>query len=584
MNNIVFVVFRRMRRPLISLLMVYAITLLGLVVIPGQDADGNPWRMNFFHAFYFVSFMSTTIGFGEIPYEFTEAQRLWVTFSLYANVVVWLYAIGTMLTLLRDRAFQHSISERRFSRRIRRMREPFYIICGYGETGHALVRALTDRDQRVVVIDSDPDRVSILQLENLRQYVPALLGDASRPELLLAAGLEHPLCKGVGALTTVNEFNLKIAITSKLLHPDIKVFCRSDSHDVEKNMRSFGTDYIIDPYDTFARHLSMALQIPCLYLLHAWLTSERHRKLTNPVYPPLDRHWIICGYGRFGKSINRQLMKEGVKTVIVDVAPEEICDWPKEGGVRGRGTEADTLQEAGVGMASGLVAGTDNDSNNLSIIMTARELNPNLFVIARQTLEDNNKIFEAIKADIVMHPSNIIANNFRVLLGTPLLHEFMSLAKFKDDEWACQLVSRIFAIVDNEVPEVWELEICSDQAHAVYNCMKRGQRIKLGHLLAHPGERLRSLSCIPLFMLRGNKRIMLPTEDIKLKRGDHLLFCGHLNSRNRMGWVLQNEHALRYVLTGESGPQGWFWKWLHKNNSVSARNQAQCPHSCTKWP
>ncbi|MCP4995222.1 MAG: potassium transporter TrkA, partial [Gammaproteobacteria bacterium] len=225
MNNIFFVVFRRMRRPLISLLLVYAITLLGLVLIPGQDADGNPWRMDFFHAFYFVSFMSTTIGFGEIPYEFTEAQRLWVTFSLYATVVVWLYAIGTMLTLLQDRAFQHSISERRFSRRINHLREPFYIICGYGETGHALVRALTDRDQRVVVIDSDPDRVSLLRLENLRQYVPALMGDASKPEHLLEAGLDHPLCKGVGALTRINEFNLRIAITSKLLHPDIKVIC-----------------------------------------------------------------------------------------------------------------------------------------------------------------------------------------------------------------------------------------------------------------------------------------------------------------------------------------------------------------------
>ena len=141
MSNIFFVIFRRMRRPLISLLLAYVITILGLVLIPGQDADGNPWRMDFFHAFYFVSFMSTTIGFGEIPYEFTEAQRFWVTFALYANVVVWLYAIGNVLSLLQDRAFQQAIIERRFSRRIRHLREPFYIICGYGETGHALVPA-----------------------------------------------------------------------------------------------------------------------------------------------------------------------------------------------------------------------------------------------------------------------------------------------------------------------------------------------------------------------------------------------------------------------------------------------------------
>ena len=76
--------------------------------------------MDFFHAFYFVSFMSTTIGFGEIPYEFTDGQRLWVTFSLYASVVVWFYAIGNLLSLVQDRAFRQALIERKFARRIRR--------------------------------------------------------------------------------------------------------------------------------------------------------------------------------------------------------------------------------------------------------------------------------------------------------------------------------------------------------------------------------------------------------------------------------------------------------------------------------
>jgi hypothetical membrane protein len=89
MDHIFFLILRRMRLPLIMLVLTYATTMLGLVLIPGQDPQGNPWHMDFFHAFYFVSFMATTIGFGEIPYEFTNAQRLWVTFSIYATVVVW---------------------------------------------------------------------------------------------------------------------------------------------------------------------------------------------------------------------------------------------------------------------------------------------------------------------------------------------------------------------------------------------------------------------------------------------------------------------------------------------------------------
>ena len=111
MDSIIYLVFRNMRQPLLTLLVVYAVAVFGLTVIPGVDADGNPWHMSIFHAFYFVSYMATTIGFGEIPYEFTDAQRLWVSLSLYAAVVAWIYAFGTILALVQDKTFQEAIAE-----------------------------------------------------------------------------------------------------------------------------------------------------------------------------------------------------------------------------------------------------------------------------------------------------------------------------------------------------------------------------------------------------------------------------------------------------------------------------------------
>ena len=125
MQNIVFLILRRMRQPLLTLLVVYAVSVLGLTLIPGRDADGNVWNMSIFHAFYFVSYMATTIGFGEIPHEFTDTQRLWVSLSLYASVMSWIYAFGTILSLVQDRTFQDAIAENRFARNIRDMREPF---------------------------------------------------------------------------------------------------------------------------------------------------------------------------------------------------------------------------------------------------------------------------------------------------------------------------------------------------------------------------------------------------------------------------------------------------------------------------
>ncbi len=564
MHSIYFLIFRRMRQPLLTLLLTYAVAVLGLSLIPGQDDAGNVWHMDLFHAFYFVSFMATTIGFGEIPYAFTDAQRLWVTFSLYATVIVWLYAIGTLLSLIRDKAFQQALTEGRFARRVRHMREDFYLVCGYGETGSALIAALTDRERSVVVIDINPDRVNLLQLENLRQYVPALEGDAARPYSLLQAGLKHRFCRGVVALTNVNEVNLKVAITSKLLHPEIKVICRSDSLDVEANMKSFGTDYIINPFETFANHLAVALQAPGLFLLNDWLTGAEGTRLDEPVYPPSEGRWIVCGYGRFGKAICKRLRQEGIEVMVVESMPE-VTGVPEGGVIHGRGTEANTLMEAGIDQAVGLVAGTDNDANNLSIVMTARELRPELFVILRQNQKENRAVVEAVKADMVMHKSAIIANRIRVLLGTPLLHQFTSLALHESDAWACELVSRISALMSRRMLEIWEVYLDHDEALAVCSALQQGTPLKLGHLLADPRERARQLPCIPLLLRRNGESVMLPDADCVIRHQDRLLFCGHPASRDRMGWCLQNIHALNYILTGESVSTGWLWRLFQRN-------------------
>lgn len=564
MDNIVFLIFRRMRRPLITLLIVYALSVLGLVLIPGQDAEGQVWHMGFFHAFYFVSYMSTTIGFGEIPYEFNDAQRLWVIVAMYASVIAWLYAIGTILTLVQDKTFQQALAENKLARHIRTLHEPFYLVCGYGETGSALVKGLTDKGQHVVVIEIDEFRTNLIRLDNLRDFVPALHGDAQKPLHLQEAGLENPLCLAVVAVTNVNEVNLKIAITSKLLHPNIKVICRADSHDVEKNMASFDTDYIIDPFDTFATYLATAFQVPCLYLLQLWLFSGNdERVLDEPIYPPKNKRWIVCGYGRFGKAVYERLKKEGIDVVVIEANPEQTGQ-PAGGVIEGRGTEAETLIQAGVEQACGLIAGTDNDANNLSIVVTARNLNASLFFIVRQNHSDNSGIINAVNADMVMHPSKIIADKIRVLLGTPMLYQFISLAYHQDNDWACELVSRISALVRTHVPQMEEIMVNDFQSSAVMKVLARGESVRLGDLLRDPWQRDTELNCIALLMERHNELVLLPSIDTELKAGDRFLFCTGSQGFTRLYWNIQHDNILSYVRTGKAAKQGWLWRKFSK--------------------
>ena len=583
MENVFFLIFRRMRAPLLVLIATYTVAMIGLVLIPGQDAEGHPWRMDFFHAFYFVSFMSTTIGFGEIPYAFTEAQRFWVTVTIFFTVVSWIYSIGTVLALLQDRTFQRALTELRFARRIRRLREPFYLVCGYGETGSALVRALTERNRHAVTIDLREERINLLKLENLREYVPALCADARQPKHLLEAGLAHEQCSGVVALTDVNETNLKIAIASKLMHPEVKVICRADSHEVEANMASFGTDHIYDPFDIFALYLATAIEAPCLTVLRDWLSGLPGDPLREPLFPPARGLWILCGYGRFGKAVYDHLRKQQLELVVVESNPDRTGLPPPETPlVLGWGTEAVTLEQAEIRRAVGLVAGTDDDTNNLSIVMTAHELNPKLFVVARKNQEDHAPLFEAVGADIVMHPSFIVADRIRVLLATPLLSEFESLARHQEDPWACQLVSRVIALVRDQVPEVWEIELNEEDAGAVWERIRPGAPLALGALLRDPRDRTRRLPAIILLRAHGHERELLPPEDRRLHLGDRLLVCGRSCARSRMGWTLQNIHSLDYVLTGGSSPEGALWRWLWRRlgrrENLAAPAEAPAAH------
>ncbi|HSH44199.1 MAG TPA: NAD-binding protein [Arenicellales bacterium] len=544
MSDVMFLMLRRLRGPLIVLILVYAIAVLGMVLIPGVDDQGEPWRMSFFHAFYFVSFMGSTIGFGEIPYPFTDAQRFWVLASIYFSVFAWLYAIGRSLALLQDPAFRHAITHAGFSHSVRRLREPFYLVCGYGDTGRILTHGLTRQGFRSVVIDNDQERINRADLDDLAIYVPNLRADAKDPDTLISGGLKNPWCRGVISVTNSDQVNLKVAISSKLLNPDSTVICRSELHDVGINMESFGTDHILNPFDIFAERLAMAVHSPARYIIRDWLTSPLDSELREPLFPPRGR-WVLCGYGRFGKAVQQFLSYEGIESTIIEANPDGT-DAPPDA-IRGRGTEADTLSEAGIETAAGIIAGTDDDANNLSIIMTARDLNEDLFTVARQNREENAAIFQAAGLDIVMQRSDLIAREIVTRITNPLLATFLSLmAEQKDEDWCNVLASRISGVTEAGVPRVWTLSVSKAAASAVAIALFRGGTVTLGHLIQDVRNRERHDS-IPLLLQRGKSRELLPPHETELELGDQILLCGAPAAVRRINWTANHQESLGAV-------------------------------------
>ena len=559
MGNTLFLILRRMRAPLIVLILSYAASLLGMTLIPGVDAQGRPAPpLDFFHAFYVVSYTATTIGYGELPGPFSDLQRAWITVVIYLTVIVWLYSIGTILSLLQDPALVRAARRNRFVARVKRLRQPFYLIAGCGETGSLLMHALDSRNQQAVVLDSDPERVSALELGQYHLDIPALCADASLPDNLLAAGLSHPYCAGVIALTNDNRANLSVAVTVKLMCPEIPVLCRTDSLETAADMTAFGTDAVILAFETFGEHIAVAVNSPGHHLLYEWLAGVPGEPLTEPLEPPRGK-WVICGYGRFGKAITHHLKRAGIQPVVVEASPL------KTGGVEpaiGIKSEAHALLEAGIERAVGFVAGTDDDVSNVSLAMTARQLNPGLFTVLRQNRYANEPLFRQFHANVTMQPFRIVAHELLSLLTTPLLSRFFTMVRTRDDAWFDVLISRIAGVVKKTVPDVWDVALSRDQTEAVWEAMRDGTPVPLEALTRNLADRDRDLACIPLLLKRGEAETILPDPETLLRDGDSILFCGERPARNQQALCLSNFNVLSYLLTGKDIPSGTVWRWL----------------------
>ena len=109
---------------------------------------------------------------------------MWVTISIYLTVIGWAYAIGSLLTLIQDRAFRNALALQRFTRKVRRLREPFLLIAGYGQTGELLGKSFDALGQQFVVIDESADRIDSLDLVAYHADIPGLVGDVRNPHHL----------------------------------------------------------------------------------------------------------------------------------------------------------------------------------------------------------------------------------------------------------------------------------------------------------------------------------------------------------------------------------------------------------------
>lgn len=559
MSDVLLLILRRLRAPLLCLIAVYGISVAGLSLMPGE-VNGQPHHLSIFHSFYIVSYTSTTIGFGELPHPFTDAQRLWVIITIYLSVLGWAYTVGSVFALINDPTFRATLARTIFNWRVRGIGDDFIIICGAGQSGAALAHALDGIGYRLVVVESETDRAARLELEEFATPPLILCGDARLPDVLEDAGIHMPGCKGLMAFVTDDNANQAIAIGAHTLNNSLRIVARAKTAVAQVNLEAFGGVEVINPFETFATNVALDLASPEVLRLEEWLTAAPGSEIPERVNIPAGP-WVLVGFGRFGHAIAGALDGSRVTWKAID---PEVVEESEERVLTSNNSEA-ALREAGIEKAAVLVVGTDNDATNLGIVTLARRVNPGLFIVVRQNHVADRVLIDSAKADLRFVQSDVMVHESLQIMKTPLLGRFISHVRAQGGAFASKTIQLIQNRVGSGAPRAWTF-VCDVMQPGMFGAFFQGSGtpLSVGHLSADPGNPTESLQAVCLMLDRRGEQTLLPAADMPLKPGDQLLFVGSEEALNRQQRYLLEPGTVQFVCTGEEPSRRWIFRYARQ--------------------
>ena len=171
------------------------------------------------------------------------------------------------------------------------------------------------------------------------------------------------------------------------------------------------------------------------------------RKMMQQIQQMKD-HYIICGLGDTGIHVFEELHKTQRKCVLIDMDPDRIAAAVKEmdaAFVAGDCESEEILNEAGIDRASGFVACLPEDKDNVYLVLTARQLNPKLRIVARAASNDSIEKLRRAGADVVVSPNMIGGLRIASEMVRPTVTSFLDLMLRVRDQ--------VIRIEEVEIPE-----------------------------------------------------------------------------------------------------------------------------------
>ncbi len=158
------------------------------------------------------------------------------------------------------------------------------------------------------------------------------------------------------------------------------------------------------------------------------LGYRKRKKMDRRILEMRD-HYIICGFGRVGHQVAIDFSAARIPFVVIDAKPETATELEPKGvpHLVADATSDEILEEAGIRRAKGLVACSDSDVANVYVTLSARNLNPGLYIVARASQLETEKKLKAAGANRVISPYFISGRRMAALVVKPVTSDFLDL-------------------------------------------------------------------------------------------------------------------------------------------------------------
>jgi voltage-gated potassium channel len=235
------------------------------------------------------------------------------------------------------------------------------------------------------------------------------------------------------------------------------------------------------------------------YILTSNAGQQLRKRRVKRMIERMRDHVVICGYGRVGQNAVRALLDSG-ETIVVIERDERLAEHFSHAEIPviiGDATQDDTLRQAGIASAKGMIVSAGDDSVNLFIVLSARTLNPDLYIVARSVNSENEIKMRRAGANRVVSPYQLGGRYMANVLIRPHVTEFIGMVT-----------------LDSGI-ELWmeELKIGTDSSLA-------------GHTVVEADLRRRTGVTLVALLRQSKGTTLMPDQNTQLEVGDELIVLG----------------------------------------------------------